>query len=119
MSTSRAIAVAILGLSGLASLFCLGAVRANYTFAYPFAATAYAGFLVGLVAVVSNSRWALLVQAAVALLSAFFCLIAFAGWPNGDDGPKMIMIVVMGPGMLASVGLSILSIVLTLFDPPP
>lgn len=96
----RTISIGILVLAILdlvLSCFCVSMAQRIYPFAIPFVVSLGLWALVGVIAVIKNQRLTRVVQTSFAPLSLFLFVLAFINWPSGDDGPKMFLVVLIGP----------------------
>jgi hypothetical protein len=96
----------ILGLTSFCALFghyLVHEARGTYPYTVPFVTTAFLCSLVGLVAVVKNTRGLSLIQNALAVLTVVLYELAAANWPGGDDGPGLGFAVIVAPVYLGAL----------------
>ena len=89
---------------------CVHFAHDTYPFAIPFVATAVLCSLAGVFAVVKNTRRAASVpQNGLVVITVVLYVLAVANWSGGDEVPGMILVGMVGPTLLLSAVLAIVS----------
>jgi hypothetical protein len=117
MFLNRVFSAIILGLTIFDSLLahvCIHVAQRIYPYSLLFLVSVIISSLAGIFAIVKKTVAVSLIQNSIVILSLVLFAVTVAHWSGGDDGPGMILVIVIGPTLLMAALLALISTIISL-----